>query len=44
MSCLCGHDLGKKRGKEQKYGTGTVKFSKWAVALLGDGEDGEFLE
>ena len=44
LKCSCGETLGKKRGKEEKYGAGTLKFSKWAVALLRDDEEEEAVE
>jgi hypothetical protein len=44
LKCICGETLGKKRGKEEKYGAGTLKFLKWAVALLREDDGDEAVE
>ncbi|WWC68796.1 uncharacterized protein I206_102731 [Kwoniella pini CBS 10737] len=44
ISCHCGEVLGKQRSKDDKPGAETVRFSKWAVALLKEDDDEEIAE
>jgi hypothetical protein len=41
VSCLCGEVLGKQRDEDGKPGAGTMRFSKWSIALLGRDHDEE---
>ncbi|WVF67080.1 hypothetical protein IAT40_001825 [Kwoniella sp. CBS 6097] len=39
MSCICGESVGRKRADDDKPGSGTVRFSKWAISLLKEDEE-----
>ena len=41
VSCSCGEVLGKQRDEDGKPGSGTMRFSKWSIALLGDHDEAE---
>lgn len=38
VTCICGEVLGKMKRSDGKSGSGTMRFSKWAIALLKDDE------
>ncbi|WVW79954.1 hypothetical protein I302_101927 [Kwoniella bestiolae CBS 10118] len=44
VSCHCGEVLGKQRASDNNPGSGTVRFSKWAVSLLVENEEDEKVE
>ena len=42
--CACGAVLGKQRPDDGQPGAGTLRISKWAIALLRDENEGESVE
>ncbi|WWC87693.1 uncharacterized protein L201_002585 [Kwoniella dendrophila CBS 6074] len=44
ITCICGEVLGKQRSQDAKAGAGTVRFSKWAIALSKEADMGDHLE
>ena len=44
LKCACGDVLGKKRSAEEKFGAGTLRFSKWSIALLRGEDDSDSVE
>ncbi|WVQ94544.1 hypothetical protein IAU59_001623 [Kwoniella sp. CBS 9459] len=39
VSCICGEPAGKQKVEDNKPGSGTVRFSKWAVSLLKEDDE-----
>jgi hypothetical protein len=44
LACACGEVLGKARKQNGKPGAGTVRLSKWAIALLREDDVDEVVE
>ncbi|WRT65524.1 uncharacterized protein IL334_002469 [Kwoniella shivajii] len=44
ITCQCGETLGKQRVKDDKPGSGTVRFSKWAFSLLKEDDENDHVE
>ncbi|OCF43389.1 hypothetical protein I317_02687 [Kwoniella heveanensis CBS 569] len=39
ISCVCGEPVGKQRAADDKPGSNTVRFSKWAISLLKEDDE-----